>query len=100
MTPEAPEHRGLTARLDMIVDRLKNVEVQVRALVTSRKVEAREFVVQDERGEIRARLDIDAHAPHVIFYDRLGKERLRIGLRPDGSPLIQIGERELPLPES
>jgi hypothetical protein len=97
MTPEAPEHRTLAARLDAILDRLAKLELQVRALVKSQTVEAKEFVVRDERGQIRARLEMQEYAPCITFYERLGKERLRIGLRTDGSPSRWVEEREIPL---
>ena len=99
MTPEAPELRSLAARLDRISDRLERLEVQVRGLVTSPTVEAREFVVKDARGEIYARLERYDYAPRLTFFDRVGTERLRIGLGRDGTPSIQIGEREIPLAE-
>ena len=100
MISETPDLTRLAGRLETIVDRLANMEVHVRALVTSQKVEAREFVVQDERGEIRARLEMQEYAPRLTFYDRLGKERLRIGLRTDGSPSLQVEGREVPLRET
>ncbi len=98
MTPETPDLTRLAARLERLADRLEKLEVQVRGLVTSSTVEATEFVVRDERGEIRARIELQAHAPGLVFYDRLGKTRLRIGLRTDGSPSIKVGGREIPLP--
>ncbi len=98
MTSETPDMNALVARLDAIIDRLEKVEVQVRGLETSQTVEGMEFVVKDERGQPRARFELAGHSPQVVFYDRLGKERLRIGLRTDGSPSIQIGGREVPLP--
>jgi hypothetical protein len=65
--------------------------------MTSQTVEAKEFVVRDDRGEIRARLEMQGYRPHLTFYDRLGKERLRIGLRTDGSPMLQVEQREISL---
>ncbi len=56
-------------------------------------------MVRDDRGEIRARFEMQEYAPCLTFYDRVGQERLRIGLRTDGFPSIQIGAREIPLPE-
>ena len=99
MRDEAPDPKLLAARLEAILDRLDKLEVQVHALVTSPTVEAREFLVRDARGEVRARLEMQEYAPCLIFYDRLGNERLRIGLRTDGSPAIHIGERRIPLPD-
>ncbi len=95
MTPETPEL--LAARLEAILDRLANLEVQVHGLMTSQTVEAREFVVRDTRGEIRARLEMQEYAPCLTFYDRAGKERLRIGLRKDGTPAMWVEGRETPL---
>ena len=97
MIPEAPELCSLAARLGAILERLEKLEVQVRALVTSPTVEAREFLLRDERGEIRARLEMHDYAPSLTFYDRVGTERLRIGLRSDGTPAMQVGRREIPL---
>jgi len=94
MTPEAPELRSLAARLDALGDRLQALEVRVPALVTSPTEEATEFILRDERGEIRARLGMPDYAPRLTFYDRVGTELLRIGLRRDGAPTIQLGERE------
>ncbi len=37
------------------------------------------------------------YAPCLTFYDLAGKERLKIGLRADSSPLIQVEERDIPL---
>jgi hypothetical protein len=98
MTAEARDQRSLAARLDAILDRLAKLELQVRGLVTSQTEEAKEFVVRDERGEIRARLEMQEYAPCLAFYDRLGKGRLCIGLRDDGSPSIQLEGRDIPLP--
>jgi hypothetical protein len=58
MSLETPDLTRLAARLEMIVDRLEKLEVQVRGLMTSQTVEAREFVVRDDHGEIRARLEM------------------------------------------
>ncbi len=50
MTADGPDLSILAARLEALVDRLDNLEVRVRALVTSQTVEAREFVVKEMRG--------------------------------------------------
>ncbi len=86
MTTEAPDQRALAARLNAIAERLEKLEVQVRGLVTSQAVEAREFLLRDDRGEIRTRLEVADYAPRLTFYDRLGTARLRVGLHKDGSP--------------
>ncbi len=57
MTPQEADLTSLAVLLEMIVDRLDKLEVQVRGLVTSQTVEAKEFVVKDDRGDIRAQLD-------------------------------------------
>jgi hypothetical protein len=69
VTPEAIDLRMLAQRLDAIHDRLGNLEVQVRALVTSQTVEAKEFVVRDDRGEVWARLEMQQYAPCLTFHD-------------------------------
>ncbi len=86
MPSEAPDLRALSERLDLILERLSKLEVQVRGLLMSQTVEAREFVVPDDHGEIRARLEMQAYAPCLTFYGGAGQERLKIGLRADGSP--------------
>lgn len=63
----------------------------------SQTVEAREFAVRDDRGEIRTRMQMQKYAPCLTFYDRAGQERLKIGLRADSSPLIQVARRDIPL---
>jgi hypothetical protein len=75
----------MAQRLDAIVDRLEKLELQVRGLVHSQTVEAKEFVLRDARGEIQARLEMQEYSPCLTLYDRLGEERLRLSLRPDGS---------------
>jgi competence protein ComEA len=100
MTLETPDLTKLAARLEMIVDRLDKLEVQVRGLVTSQTVEAKAFVVKDDRAVIRARLEMAQYAPCLTFYDPAGKERLRrlrIGLRTDSSPMVRVAQREIPL---
>ncbi len=97
MTANAPDQKTLAARLEMIADRLDKLEVQVRGLLTSQTVEAKEFVVNDDRGHVRARFEMQEYAPCLTFYDPAGTERLKIGLRTDSSPLIQIERRDIPL---
>jgi hypothetical protein len=96
VTPENPDLQTLAARLERLADRPDALELLVRGLVTSQTVEAREFVVRDERGAIRARLEMEAHAPSLTFYDSLGTARLKIGLRTDSSPMRRVGQREIP----
>jgi hypothetical protein len=95
--PAENEDARLSLRLESLLQRLRRLEIQVHCLVESQTVEAKEFVVRDERGGIRARLEMQAYAPCLTFYDRLGKERLRIGLRNDGSPSLWVEGREIPL---
>ncbi len=42
----------------------------------SQTVEAREFVLKDERAQIRARLKLEGSIPCLVFYDRWGRPRL------------------------
>jgi hypothetical protein len=63
----------------------------------SQTVDAKEFIVRDDRGEIRARLEMQQYAPCLIFYDRAGKERLKIGLRTDATPALWVEGRETSL---
>lgn len=67
----------------------------MHGLVTSQTAEAREFVVRDEPGLIRARLEMEEYAPWVTFYDPLGKERLKVGLRTDSTPMLRVEQREI-----
>ena len=57
MPPETPDPMTLAARLEMVVDRLERLKIQVRGLVASSTVGAKEFVVRDDRWQIRARLE-------------------------------------------
>jgi hypothetical protein len=94
MTSQTPDLAGVMARLDMILERLNALEFQVSGLMQSESVEAEAFVLRDERAQIRARLDLRDHAPRLTFYDRLGGERLRLGLNMDGTPdVADLGRR-------
>jgi hypothetical protein len=73
MTAETPDLTRLAARLEMIVEHLERLEIQMRGLVASATVEAKEFVVRDNRGEIRARLEMELYAPSLTFYDPLAR---------------------------
>ncbi len=97
MTTEGPDLTTLALRLERIADRLDKLEVQVRGLITSQTVEGKEFVVRDGRGEIWARLEMQEYGPCLVFFDRSGKERLKIGLRTDGTPAMWVEARETPL---
>ena len=87
----------MAARLEWLVGRLAQREVQAPGLVASPTVVAREFVVRDVRGMIRARLEMQQFAPSLTFFGPAGKERLMVGLRLDGSPLLRVEPREIPL---
>ena len=100
MTADAPDLKTLALRLEMIADRLDKLEVQVHGLETSQTVQAKEFVVKDDRAVIRARLEMAQYAPCLAFSDSAGTERLKIGLRADSSPLIQVERRDIPLAEA
>ena len=43
MTAETPDLRSLAYRLEMLLERVQNLEVQVRGLVESQTIEAEEF---------------------------------------------------------
>ncbi len=47
----------LTTRLDSILERLRRLELQMNGIIQSTTVEAQSFVVMDERGAPRARLE-------------------------------------------
>ena len=100
MTPDAPDLRTLAARLEVLADRLAMLEVRVRALMESQTVDAKEFIVRDDRGGIRARFEMQQDAPCLTFYDGAGKERLKIGLQTDGTPAMWVEGRESPLTEA
>ncbi len=95
MTPRIPEGEALAAQLQMLTERLASLEAQVRGLAESQKVEAREFVVKDDSGAIRARLGVRDSAPRLTFYDPHGQEHISIGLRVDGWPTIRVEQYDL-----
>ncbi|HWT83327.1 MAG TPA: hypothetical protein VN648_31535 [Candidatus Methylomirabilis sp.] len=92
MGPETPNFESLALWLDAIVDRLDQLEAQVRGLVTSQTVEAREFVLKDERARIRARLGATTH---TIRPPRGGAAPDR--LQTDGSLMIWVERQEFSL---
>ncbi len=61
-------------------------------------MDANEFVVVDERNQPRARFETVGPASQIVFFDQTGRERLRIGLRPDGTPSMWVEGREVALP--
>jgi len=67
-----------------------------RGLVTSPTVEVGNFV-RGARSAIRARLKMAQHTSVLTFYDPLGTERPKLGWRTDGSPLLRVEWREIPL---
>ena len=97
-TPDADEPH-LTTRLESILERLRRLELQMNGIIESTTVEAQSFVVMDERGGPRARFEMNGYSPHLIFFDRTGRERLRIGLHSDGTPALWVDGREVPLPQ-
>ncbi len=100
--PEAEDDPRLTTRLDSILERLQRLELQMNRLIESQTIEARDFVVVDDLGQPRARFEMAGHSPQVIFFDRIGRERLRIGLHQDGTPAMRVEGREVPfvIPEN
>jgi len=87
----------LTTCLDSMLERLRRLELQVNRLVESQTVAAQDFVVVDERNQPRARFEMAGHSPQLIFFDRTGRERLRVGLHTDGTPAVWAEGREIPL---
>ncbi len=87
----------LTTHLDSILERLGRLELQVNRLIESQVIEAQDFVVVDELGQPRARFEMAGHSPQLIFFDRTGRERLRIGLHTDGTPAMWVEGRAVPL---
>ena len=100
--PESEDDPRLTTRLDSILERLRRLELQMNRIVESTTVEAQNFVVMDEGGQPRARFEMAGHSPQMIFFDRIGRERLRIGLRTDGTPSMWVEGRAVPfvIPEN
>jgi hypothetical protein len=99
MASKAPDLNTLAARVDLLLDRLEKLDLQTAGLTESHRVEAKESVVQDERGAVRARFEMQEYSPRLTFFDSRGEERLRVGLHADGTPTIQVRGREVPLPE-
>ena len=57
-------------------------------------VEARELVLRDAAGEVRARLGTTADgAARMVLVDRDGRARMRLSLLADGSPGITFADR-------
>ncbi len=48
--PDAPDLRALAQRLEAVLDRLEHLGLEVRALGNRQSVEAKEFLLRDERG--------------------------------------------------
>ena len=86
MSTEREDIARLTAQVEALLERVMQLEGQVYRLMESQTVEAEVFILRDDRAEIRARLDLREYAPRLTFYDRLGHERLHIGLHADGTP--------------
>ena len=94
---EYDEDPKLTTQLESIHERIRRLEVQVNRIVESPSIEAREFVVVDERNRPRARFELAGHSPQVVLFDATGRERLRIGLHTDGTPSMWVEGQEIPL---
>ncbi len=84
---------SLVQVLWLCADRVSAAQLMRRQAMT-----ANEFVVMDERGQPRARFETVGSASQVVFFDQTDRERLRIGLRPDGTPSILVEGRELLTP--
>jgi len=99
---EEDEDPRLTSRLDSILERLRRLELQMNGIIASTTVRAQRFVVLDEAGGPRARVEMAGHSPQIVLLDRAGKERLRIGLHTDGTPSRWVEGHEVPfvIPEN
>jgi hypothetical protein len=93
--PKQNEDPRLTAQLESILERIRRLEVQVNHLIRTPSIEAREFVVVDDRNRPRARFELAGHAPQVILFDSDSRERLRIGLQTDGTPSMWVEGQEI-----
>lgn len=89
------DDRAMVTRLQLLAERVADLEVQVRALVESQTIEGKHFVLRDDRGDVRARLELVGYSPRVTFYDPKGTPRLSIGLATDGTPSITVDQREV-----
>ncbi len=67
-------------------------------LVESTTGEARDVVVMDERRKPQACFELAGHSSQRIFFDRNGRERLRIGLHTDGTPAMWEEGQEVGVP--
>ncbi len=94
-TSETPDLKTVATLVDAILERLGKPKIQVRYFVRSGTVEAKAFVVRDERGDTQARWRCRSTPPRLTLHDRLGTEHLRIGRGTDGSPSFQVGERKM-----
>ena len=92
--PKQNEDPRLTTQLESLRERIRRLEVQVNSLIKTPTIEAREFVVVDDRNRPRARFELAGHAPQVILFDSNGRERLRIGLQTDGTPAMWVEGQE------
>ena len=67
---------------------------QARPKVPER-VEAREFVLRDAGGQVRARLLVkpDVKAALLHLFDPAGKARVELGIGSDGSPSLRLADQ-------
>ena len=97
MNPEIPDLLTVAVRLERLVSPAGDVDLQVRGLGTTHTVEARAFVVRDERGVSQTRHEMEQYAPSLTLDGPLGNERLWVSWRTDSSPRLRVEQRELPL---
>lgn len=89
MTSQPPDLAAVLARLDRIHERISRLEFQVSGLMQSESVEAEAFVLRDDRGEIRARLDLRDHAPRLTFYAQIEGSVKNPPIRTPSLPMLQ-----------
>ncbi len=92
---DSPDAR-LTPLLTAILERLGRLEHQVDGLLKRDVVWAQTLVIRDDRGDPRARFELAGDSPQLLLFDSAGRERLRLGLRPDGTPAIWMDGRAVP----
>ncbi len=93
---DSPDAR-LTPLLTAMLERLGRLEHQVNGLLKRDVVWAQTLVIRDDHGDPRARFELAGESPQLLLFDSAGRERLRLGLRPDGTPAIWMDGREVPV---
>ena len=59
-------------------------------------VRATRFVLEDEKGKLRAMLAMDKDGPGLVLYDEKGNMRVLLAMGKDGPGIILCDEKEKP----